>query len=1096
MFPFYAVDHVFYNRSLNEQEKSILKKQIFEDKVIRCENKKISVENFLNNPDMDYDSDCETGKKNIFRKTKTVGQGYYQREIPEERPSVYDKRYVISIFGRTLKGESVCVHVINYIPRFYIRIPEGVNETDFMRHFLVTLFSSSRIWNKHKKLFTACIKRHINFYGFTNNKLESFICLKFKNSNTRRQLKFAISKIEVSLGGKKYKPEIFEYSVEPFMRFFHDTGLKVVGFISINGIINRKQKLTNCEYELICLAYQLKNYENDTQLIAPLKRLAFDIETSPLEQSESGMPLINTNDPCICICCDIIQTSKGDSMKDPLMRRKVAFTLNKSIIKEKINEFEIYEYGKNERQMIIDFINLIRDELPDIIFTFNGNTYDWYYLYCRAKNLGILRQFSMANKFINFPARFISQELRSSALGAKELKFIKTPGIINIDLLDVYSRKNIIDIPDIKLNTVSKYYLDKHQNILYSIPEFIEQIKIKNDSEKIKNFLDKHPNILQMDIIEQYKLVYEYLKRSISSDVTKIDLPYKTMFKYYHEASKNPNDPKNIEKMWFIAKYCMQDCTLLHKLVDKCFIVVSSISTANINRYPFGLIFYKGTGPLIYSAITERTQARNYLCPEVENENFETYLERDNELAMVWEAIKDNKQKADAFKKKIMKANSVAGAQVFSPSFGEYENIATLDVKSEYPSIMQAFNISHDTIVLDVQKYGNLPGVKYTDVQWKTADGKEYYSRYVLDLPDRKHKQGVIPEALEYYVSERNVVKKKMKQYNEGSIEYNLYNSEQNALKILSNSIYGQTVFKSSKLFLKPLGGCTTAAARAYITCCKDIVEKSFDAKIIYGDTDSIFIKFNSLKTTPKERFLDVWDQAKTAEGLINKLFESKGLGHVKIELEKVFSKLILFDAKKRYFGLKHVGRNYEKYDPIVMGVTAKKRGATEIEKFVARIVMDLFITNKKEQIIPFIENTCKAIYEGKFSLDYFKKSATIKKHHYTTRVAHDIARKKIKLFDPGNETKLNEKVFFFFYRIPHRSNIRKTDQVHPADYIDHLPEDCRVIDYKIYIRYFIKIVSDIIEIITNEKTKDFTKRIINQFEDIYESNERFPKIC
>lgn len=1091
MFSFCVVDHIFYNRSLNKQERELINGNLLSEKPIKGKPCTVPIEELNCNADMDYDSDCETGHKNQFRRTSIIQRDRFTAiERPEKRPTPYNKQYVITMFGRTSEGESVAVHVINYLPRFYVHIPEGVNHRDFCNHLFTGIYQ--RISSKYKRLFTARIEQHVNYYGFSNNKLEDFVCIRFKNSNARRNVKFAIDKMTLRIRGQNIKPEIFEYSIEPYMRFFHDTGLKVVGYISIKKVINRKERLTTCDYEFICLPQHLKNVDNIH--IAPLKRLAFDIETAPLESSMSGMPLVNSNDPCICIGCDLIHTRNGDSMANPLMRKKVVFTLNRAFIKEKANEFEIREYGNDERQMILDFVKFIRSESPDIIFTFNGNVYDWHYLYCRAKRLGILRQFCMANKFIHFPARHITQQLSSSALGTMELKFIRTPGIINIDLLDIFNRMNIVDIPDIKLNTVSKYFLDESKNILSTIPEFADKVRANDSSKHIQNFIKNYPQYEQMDDIELYKVIYEYFKERVSKDAAKIDLPYKTMFKYYHAAAKEPNKKENIEKMWFITKYCLQDCTLLHRLVEKCNIVIAYISKANINRFPFGMLFYRGTGPLIYSAVTERTQKRNYVCPEVKEETFDSILANRPELAAQYEAIKHNKKEANVFKKKVMKSTSVTGAQVFDPIFGQYENVATLDVKSEYPSIMRAFNISHDTIVLDMEKYGNLPGIRYLDLKWNTIDGKEYWARYVLDLPDRKHRQGVLPEALDYYVSEREKVKAKMKTFPEGSVERVICNAEQNELKIISNAIYGQTTFRMSKLFLKALGGCTTATARAYLMTCKRIVESTFEgAKIIYGDTDSIFVKFHSSKLTPRERFFDVWDQAERAKDMINKLFEEKGLGYLKIELEKVFSKLVLFNAKKRYYGNIHLGRNYEKSKSIVMGVTAKKRNVTEIEKFVARVVMDLFILDRKDEIIPFIYAVCRAIYQGKFEFDYFKKSNVIKKTKYVTAVPQGVALEKIRMYDPGNEVKLNEKVYYFYARIPHAK--KRSEQVHPADYVQFLPEEYRVIDYKIYIGYFIKIIENILKMLINEDAETYTKMLVAKFENVHASNDGFPKI-
>ena len=81
--------------------------------------------------------------------------------------------------------------------------------------------------------------------------------------------------------------------------------------------------------------------------------------------------------------------------------------------------------------------------------------------------------------------------------------------------------------------------------------------------------------------------------------------------------------------------------------------------------------------------------------------------------------------------------------------------------------------------------------------------------------------------------------------------------------KLTANSVYGQLGAKTSSVFFKKIAACTTAIGRDRIYdaengtlrwvneqtdyICKDenIVKKEDRAKIVYGDTDSVFIKFS-----------------------------------------------------------------------------------------------------------------------------------------------------------------------------------------------------------------------------------------------------------
>ncbi len=80
---------------------------------------------------------------------------------------------------------------------------------------------------------------------------------------------------------------------------------------------------------------------------------------------------------------------------------------------------------------------------------------------------------------------------------------------------------------------------------------------------------------------------------------------------------------------------------------------------------------------------------------------------------------------------------------------------------------------------------------------------------------------------------------------------------EQNALKIMANSIYGCLGFSYSRFFAKKIAMLITAFGRKLLESSKDLVEKE-GYSVIYGDTDSIMI--NTLKGNIKEAVLKGFD--------------------------------------------------------------------------------------------------------------------------------------------------------------------------------------------------------------------------------------------
>ena len=167
---------------------------------------------------------------------------------------------------------------------------------------------------------------------------------------------------------------------------------------------------------------------------------------------------------------------------------------------------------------------------------------------------------------------------------------------------------------------------------------------------------------------------------------------------------------------------------------------------------------------------------------------------------------------------KYEKNESFKGAIVLEPKEGIYENVAVLDVVSMYPNIIRTYNISYETL----------------DRNGEILSPKGY--RF------RKEPRGLIPKILDELIELRKKYKEKMKKaVNEE--ERIIYDLRQKALKILMNSFYGVFGYKGFRLFKKEIAETVTAFGRELFNHIKRVVEKE-GYKVIYGDTDSVFISF------------------------------------------------------------------------------------------------------------------------------------------------------------------------------------------------------------------------------------------------------------
>jgi DNA polymerase elongation subunit (family B) len=108
---------------------------------------------------------------------------------------------------------------------------------------------------------------------------------------------------------------------------------------------------------------------------------------------------------------------------------------------------------------------------------------------------------------------------------------------------------------------------------------------------------------------------------------------------------------------------------------------------------------------------------------------------------------------------------------------------------------------------------------------------------------------------------------------------------------VLHNSLYGYTGYSRSRLYVMDIANTITAYGRDTITKTKKLIEENFPVKVIYADTDSVFIKSNVKDLDEAEEF------GKKISG-----FVSGKLYGLDLKFEKTF-KTFLIEAKKRYAG-------------------------------------------------------------------------------------------------------------------------------------------------------------------------------------------------
>lgn len=804
---------------------------------------------------------------------------------------------------------------------------------------------------------------------------------------------------------------------------------------------------------------------------------------------------------------------------------------------------------EKEIDVLLEWSNLIAKYDPDIIIGYNTFGFDESFMYDRMLDLVKYHDYNSAyqnspdfKSFVNMTrlhdallegireARgcLMNKKLSSSALGDNFLSYFNMPGRVQIDLLKV-CQSSLTKLPSYKLDEVASFYLSgKIKKIIADKTEYpdAEQsrfIYVDNLKEiQVGNYIVINMSTTGQKLYDGDKL----LVKSIDEELKKVELDKPVVCDCLMNApvwglAKDDISPMEIFEFQKkgpadrakIAKYCIQDCALLIRLLKKLDTIPNNFGMSNVCLVPFSYIFMRGQGIKIFSLMVNECAMQNYVLPVLEKR----YLEEgkgtseDDEVVLgenEHRSLYDKKNPRNAaenedddedenpptfslqndFNVIIMTEDSYEGAIVLKPRPDIYTDpITVLDFGSLYPSEMIASDLSHDRLCEDPYWLGE-EGAKrleklglsyldrsYDNYTWidpanknkgKKKDGVTTV-RYV-QYPDGK--KGLVPQILQKLLKARKATKKQAEAESD-PFKASILDGLQLAYKVTANSLYGQIGAKTSKVYKPAIAASTTAGGRGRIMHAKDFVLKHYTgSEIVYGDTDSIFIKFNlsrpdGTKPEGREAIEMAIKMGMEAEAAIQPELPKP---HV-LEYEKVFYPFILI-TKKRYIGIKYE-HNPEEGKKTSMGVVTKRRDNAPILKHTFIGVVD---TLMKERNIPksikFVQETCREMVDNKYDLNMFVISKTLNSYYKDPEaIAHRVLADRMAERDPGNKPAVNERIPYVYIKIEEVPGVDylQGDRIEHVNYVRS--NKCKV-DYETYItNQIMKPVSQIFELVVEK---------------------------
>tara|TARA_B100000405_G_scaffold295120_2_gene248839 strand:- start:3911 stop:6643 length:2733 start_codon:yes stop_codon:yes gene_type:complete len=341
-----------------------------------------------------------------------------------------DDQHLISIFGKTEDGKSVCVTTA-FQPYFFVKLPPGTKRPD-----VDDIYEKLCAMKKTRDCVTSySLTKQKDVWGFQNNEEFFFMHLNFSNLEARRRVNSAFSYIPEF---EKY--QVYEANLDPVLRLMHRTGIQSTGWLD-TGSDCARSRLANVDIDLWCNDWkQLKPVDRDD--IAPFVVASFDIEchSSTGKFPDADVP----GDACFQIGISLCTFGTDE----PYEKTCLCY---KQTSGEGVASFD------TERELLLAFKDYVQRHDVDILTGWNIFGFDLAYLHKRAARNRCGWEFSQLGKLKDAQSNLVQKKLSSSALGDNFLQLLPMSGRFIFDLFHEVKKGYKLD--SYSLNNVSKLYL-------------------------------------------------------------------------------------------------------------------------------------------------------------------------------------------------------------------------------------------------------------------------------------------------------------------------------------------------------------------------------------------------------------------------------------------------------------------------------------------------------------------------------------------------------------------------------------------------------------------------------------------------------------
>ena len=746
---------------------------------------------------------------------------------------------------------------------------------------------------------------------------------------------------------------------------------------------------------------------------------------------------------------------------------------------DEIENAEI-ETTTTEEELLLKWRDLIQREDPDVIIGYNIFGFDYEFMFRRSQELHCESEFLKLSRMSEQTCAKVNNDTGTYnientkivlATGEYDLKYYGLIGRLQIDMYTYFRRD--FNLASYKLDDVASQYISdsikKVMNIDHETLGPVTMLCSKNlvglhkgdfihielsgftsdyyqDGKKFKVLdIEKNKEIANSGV---YSVIYidqiaeiESTGKSLKWGMAKDDVTPQDIFRL----TKGTDSDRAV-----VAKYCIQDCNLVHHLMTKIDVLTGYVEMSRICSVPISFLVFRGQGIKLTSYVAKKCREKNTLMPDLEKSGANDGYE---------------------------------GAIVLPPKCNMYMDnpVACVDYASLYPSSMISQNYSHDSKVwtkeYDLEGnlieetgernikgefiYDNLPDYGYIDIEFdtykytrktptsraeKVISGKKI-CRWA-QLPDDQ--KSIMPSILEELLKARKDTRKLIKSEPDPFMQ-NILDKRQLGYKVTANSLYGQCGAKTSTFYEKDVAASTTATGRMMIIYAKRMIEEVYGDRIcetkygkartraeyIYGDTDSVFFTLNleDVDTGEKIRGQRALEMTIELGQEIGNFCSSFLKAPQFLEYEKTLMPFILL-SKNRY-----VGMLYEE-DPNVghmkfMGLSLKRRDSCDYLKDTYGGILNILMKeNNILKATEFLGNSLQQLIDGSVSMEKLAITKALRSDYKNPmQIGHWVLAERIGKRDPGNKPKPGDRMKFVFVE----NNEKKAlmgDKIETPDYI------------------------------------------------------------